>query len=176
MHFLFDIFKCCYAWEVLMAHPLVVTQTSQLHPDFIRAIVGLMHSTFIWQLNLWGSFVSKLLYKGKVSFEGPWSYRGIFELGMIPKGKAGGRREALFGVQKATETPERYSTWRWSHLAGEQWCLTRLLQETFQKVRFVFVCVSQTNNKDTTTASCRRGEGTMSALVQKAGRNLEFMG
>lgn len=23
-----------------MAHPLVVTQTSQLHPDFIRAIVG----------------------------------------------------------------------------------------------------------------------------------------
>lgn len=24
-----------------MAHPLVVTQTLQLHPDFIRAIVGI---------------------------------------------------------------------------------------------------------------------------------------
>lgn len=33
-------FKWCYGWEVLMAHPLVVTQISQLHPDFIRAIVG----------------------------------------------------------------------------------------------------------------------------------------
>jgi len=66
-----------------------------------------MHSTFIWQLNLWGSFESKALYKGRVSFEGPWSYRGISELGTIHKGKAGVGKETLFGVRRATETPER---------------------------------------------------------------------
>lgn len=68
-----------------------------------------MHSTFIWQLNLQGSFVSKLPYKAKVFFEGPWTYRGVFELGAIPGGKAEVGREALFGVQTATETPESHS-------------------------------------------------------------------
>lgn len=69
-----------------------------------------MHSTFIWQLNLRGSFVSKLPYKGKVFFEGPWTYRGVFEPGTIPERKAGAGKEALFGVQPVTETPENHST------------------------------------------------------------------
>lgn len=90
-----------------------------------------MHSAFIWQLNLGGSFVSKLPRKGKVFFEGPWTYRGVFELGTIPEGKAGVGREALFGVQTSTGTPESHSTWQQSQLGGEKWCPTRLLQEAF---------------------------------------------
>lgn len=69
-----------------------------------------MHSTFIWQLNLPGSFVSKLPYKGKVFFEGPRTYRGVFEGGTVPKGKAGVGREALFGVQTSQGALGSHST------------------------------------------------------------------
>lgn len=72
-------------------------------PDFtaspltsLERLCGLMHSTFIWQLDLPGSFVSKLLYKGRVPFEESWPCRRIFELRTIPKGKDGVRKKTLF--------------------------------------------------------------------------------
>lgn len=75
-----------------------------------------MHSTFIWQLNLRGSFVSKLPYKGKVFFEGLWTYRGVFELGTIPEGRLEwegkpclvGRKQQK--LQKVT-APSSYHSW-----------------------------------------------------------------
>lgn len=117
-----------------------------------------MHSTFIWQLNLPGSFVSKLPYKGKVFFEGPRTYRGVFEGGTVPKGKAGAGREALFGVQTSQGALGSHSTA--AITAGRR---EMPYQASARDLLKSCICVSLTITQ--VLSPCLGGEGAVPASV-----------
>ena len=145
MHFPFDIFKCYYAWEVLIAHPLVVTQTSQLHPDFIRAIVGVNALYFYLAVKPLGFIWIKGTVQRKGLLWRPMVLQRDLWTRDYSQGEGWSRKGNLVWCAESNRNPRKMQTLRWSCLAREQWCLTRFLQEAFWKVRFV--CVSQTNNR-----------------------------